>query len=69
MEEMMLLILLKIMVEWFLGLKEKLHKNQQQEQDLKELTPKQLLQRLPIAFAQAKAGNNSESLRSKNRWK
>ena len=28
---------------------------------LKILTPKQLLQRLPIAFAQVKAGNNSEN--------
>ena len=26
------------------------------------LTPKQMLQRLPIALAQGKAGNNSESL-------
>ena len=29
---------------------------------LKILTPKQILQRLPIALAQIKAGNNSESL-------
>ena len=29
---------------------------------LKMLTPKQLLQRLPIALAQVKAGNNSENL-------
>ena len=29
---------------------------------LKILTPKQMLQRLPIALAQVKAGNNSESL-------
>ena len=29
---------------------------------LKILTPKQTLQRLPIALAQIKAGNNSESL-------
>ena len=29
---------------------------------LKILTPKQMLQRLPIALAQAKTGNNSESL-------
>ena len=32
------------------------------EKKLKILTPKQMLQRLPIAFAQVKAGNNSESL-------
>ena len=29
---------------------------------LKILTPKQILQRLPIALAQLKAGNNSENL-------
>ena len=29
---------------------------------LKILTPKQMLQRLPIALTQEKAGNNSESL-------
>ena len=29
---------------------------------LKILTPEQMLQRLPITFAQIKAGNNSESL-------
>ena len=29
---------------------------------LKALTPKQMLQRLPIALAQVKAGNNSKSL-------
>ena len=29
---------------------------------LKTLTPQQMLQRLPIAIAQVKAGNNSESL-------
>ena len=29
---------------------------------LKILTPKQMLQRLPIAFAEVKVGNNSESL-------
>ena len=30
--------------------------------ELKIVTPKQMLQRLPIALAQVKAGNNSESL-------
>ena len=29
---------------------------------LKTLTPKQILQQLPVALAQVKAGNNSESL-------
>ena len=32
------------------------------ETGLKILTPKQMLQKLPIALAQAKAGNNLESL-------
>ena len=32
------------------------------EAKTKILTPKQMLQRLPIALAQVKAGNNSESL-------
>ena len=31
-----------------------------QETGLKILTPKQMLQRLPIALAQVKAGNNSK---------
>ena len=30
--------------------------------ELKILTPKQMLQRIPIALAQVKAGNNSETL-------
>ena len=33
-----------------------------QGKGLKILTPKQMLQRLPIALAHIKAGNNSESL-------
>ena len=49
------------MVQWFLKLKkaaEKLTKGKR----LKILTPKQLLQRLPIALAQVKVGNASENL-------
>ena len=34
---------------------------------LKILTPKRLLQRLPIAFAQVKSGNNSKNLLNKIR--
>ena len=34
----------------------------QEGQGLKILTPNQMLKRLPIALAQIKAGNNSESL-------
>ena len=43
----------------------KMAAEEQAEQEgtrLKILTPKQMLQRLPIALAQVKAGNNSESL-------
>ena len=36
--------------------------NEQEGTGLKILTPNQMLQRLPIALAQIKAGNNSESL-------
>ena len=36
--------------------------NETEEKGLKILTPKKMLQRLPIALAQVKAGNNSESL-------
>ena len=43
------------MGKWFLRLKET-------AEGLKILTPKQMFQRLPIALAQGKAGNNSESL-------
>ena len=36
---------------------------------LKILTPKQMLQRLPVALAQVKAGNISENLLNQVRWK
>ena len=42
--------------------KKKAAEEQTEETALKTLSPKQLLQRLPIALAQVKAGNNSESL-------
>ena len=35
---------------------------EQEGTGLKILTPKQMLQRLPIALGQVKSGNNSESL-------
>ena len=41
---------------------QKKKKNETKETGLKILTPKQMPQRLPIALAQLKAGNNSESL-------
>ena len=40
----------------------KARKNETEGKGLKILTPKQMLQRLPIALAQVKAGNNLESL-------
>ena len=40
----------------------KLKANETKGTGLKILTPKQMLQRLPIALAQVKAGNSSESL-------
>ena len=54
------------MVQWFLKLKERAAEKQE-ETGLKILTPKQMLQRLPTALAQVKAGNNSESLLNKIR--
>ena len=43
------------------GIFQKLEESQEGE-GLKILTPNQMLKRLPIALAQIKAGNNSESL-------
>ena len=40
----------------------KAKQNETKGSGLKILTLKQMLQRLPIAFAQVKAGNNSENL-------
>ena len=42
--------------------KTKAKQNETKGTGLKMLTPKQMLQRLPIALAQVKAGSNSESL-------
>ena len=42
-------------------------KNKISGKGLKILAPKQLLQRLPIALAQVKTGNNSENLLNKIR--
>ena len=39
-----------------------IYDSKQEETGLKILTPKQILQRLPIALAQINAGNNSQSL-------
>ena len=45
----------------------KTKQNKTEGKRLKILTPKQMLQRLPIALAQVKAGNNSENLLNKIR--
>ena len=47
--------------------KTKAKQNETKGTGLKMLTPKQMLQRLPIALAQVKAGNNSENLLNKIR--
>ena len=42
-------------------------KQNQKEKGLKNLTPNQMLSRLPISLAELKAGNNSEKLKSEIR--
>ena len=44
------------------GAKTKAKQNETKGTGLKILTPKQMIQRLPIALTQVKAGNNSENL-------
>ena len=44
-----------------------IHESKQEGTGLKILTPNQMLKKLPIALAQIKAGNNSESLLNKIR--
>ena len=46
------------------GAKYEAKQNETKRKGLKILTPKQMLQRLPIVLAQVKAGNNSENLLS-----
>ena len=57
-------LLIYLMIRRKLDLKPFTNQNKikQKERDLKILSPNQILQRLPIAVAQVKAGNNSESL-------
>ena len=49
-------------IEMLSGANYDARKNKTEGKGLKILAPKQMLQRLPIALAQVKAGNNSESL-------
>ena len=63
MEEMKLLNFMMIILE----AKKRAAEDQTEQEGtgLKTLTPKQMLQRLPIALSQVKAGNNSERLLNK----
>ena len=45
----------------------KFNEQNQQEEGIKILTPNQMLNRLPIALAQLKAGNNSDKLKNEIR--
>ena len=45
----------------------KFNEENQERKGLKNLTPNQMLSRLPISLAQLKAGNNSEKLKNKIR--
>ena len=49
-------------IEMLLNWNDDAKQNETKGTGLKILTPKEILQRLPIALAQVKAGNNSESL-------
>ena len=58
----MLLIFFRDYIEVLSDANYDARKNKTDGKGLKILTPKQMLQRLPIAIAQLEAGNNSESL-------
>ena len=57
---------IKLFHDYFLIMSEVKYKTKHAE-SLQILTPKQMLQRLPIALAQVKAGNTSENLLNKLR--
>ena len=56
------LLLLIFFIEYTERVSEAKFRSKQEGTGLKILTPKQMLQRLPIALAQIKAGNNSKTL-------
>ena len=56
---------MNIILQWFLKLKKAAE--EQDGKGVKILTRKQMLLRLPIALAQVKADNNSESLLNETR--
>ena len=47
--------------------RKKMSRQNEEGQELKILTPQQMLSRLPISLAQLKAGNNSEKLKNEIR--
>ena len=53
---------IKLQIELLALLKKSLTLIEKKGKRLKTLTPKQMLQRLPIALAQVKGGNSSENL-------
>ena len=57
-----------IILQWDLKpkIKQKITQNNTGGKGLKIFTPKQILQWLPVALAQVKAGNNSQNLLSTN---
>ena len=57
----------KVYSKMVLDVAYKANQNKTEGTGRKMLTPKQMIQRLPIALAQAKAGNNSESLLNEKR--
>ena len=52
----------KMFNDYARNLSKNIYDSKQERTGLKILTPKQMLQRLPISLAQIKAGNNSQSL-------
>ena len=57
-EEVIKLDLTEMLSDW----NDDVRQNKTEGTGLKILTPKQMIQRLPVALAQGKAGNNSENL-------
>ena len=53
---------IKMFNDYARNLSRNIYDSKQEGTGLKILTPKQMLQRLPIALSQIKAGNNSQSL-------
>ena len=59
---------LKMSNDYARNMSKNIYDSKQEGTGLKILTPKQMLQRLPIALAQIKTGNSSQSLLNEIRW-